>query len=596
MNTIPSIPWLFTVDFTKAEPSKKGHISAPPYLKQQATLQPQSAQQEEPEYIKAWLESQEEYDIAVWMKADWYSHEDFLEVLEQYRGGVMSQEADVELWEGFVSETWEAFKQRWANLLEIQERFEAKNRAWSEAIKEAMKEGKPWRAFVESMKKSLWSLWTARQVVWQWFGTAWDVLWETVENAGQVLMPKDAEKAVAEAVQWIWDTETVQGIAESYMDFRERNPESARNIEATFNIASMIPWVKGTQVISRAAGRGWRITWEALEQSAKKTVMRKADEFAEELVSPVKNKKQVIDDISKWRVQEWGVFKGRTRKPTKWDIAIATEVKKIEGVWPWKTVLENNNLILDQIGKLDDDLISKIEANDVLIPKKETMSAIKRVKTRLADNPLLVWDAEKIAQKMINKFEAIVKDNPWKASGLLKSRRDFDAWIKTQKWTNVFDPKNESALTIALREIRTTANDLADTKAVNVDLKDTLKRQSNLFRAVEQTAPKARLEAWSAVWRLMQKVRKATGLKWELVTWLWLIWWGALATFAPVVAGLWAAWLWAAGIMRGLLSPATRKALWKTLQALDIAIQKWPSVELQLLREEVQELLDDNQE
>jgi len=51
---------------------------------------------------------------------------------------------------------------------------------------------------------------------------------------------------------------------------------------------------------------------------------------------------------------------------------------------------------------------------------------------------------------------------------------------------NIFDPSKENAFSIANREIRQSINDFVDTRAT-VDVKTTLREQSNLFSAMENT-------------------------------------------------------------------------------------------------------------
>ena len=239
-------------------------------------------------------------------------------------------------------------------------------------------------------------------------------------------------------------------------------------------------------------------------------------------------------------------------------------------------------------------ITTSIKKNDVLIPKKEIKSRINAVKESLRENPLLVWDSEKTAIKIINKFEQLVDKNPWKASWLLTSRKELDTWIKSQK-PNVFAWDKESALTIAVKEVRTAANNLADEKAVNVSLKTLLKRQSNLFRALENTAPKAAKEASTKIGRLMQKVQKVTWIKWELATTLWLIGWWTAAAMLPWIA-LWTAWaIWTFEAWKFILSATAKRELWKVLTTIWKQLKKAPwNPDLQAIKTELTDILENN--
>ena len=540
--------------------------------------------------------SADELNLAQKIKERWGTKEDFVNLLPEYRAfrGTKQVEFEEEEKPWLISELWERVWAVW-EVFERQEIAARKTEEW----------------LIWAAERAAIPLRSAVQIVWEWFWAAWDIIWAWVATWFKALWgllsavtPDKIEDTVKEAVweTWkaflessIWQSaiSALQWWVQAYQEFKANNPETAETLEAIWNIASFTPIWAAWWVATKTAWRWlWR-TWTALRESAEKSIKRNVDDFAQELVSPIKNKKQIIEDISKGRIKEWWIFAWRTRKATAWDIAIANEVKLVPWFWPGKTLLENNNAILKQIWSLDYDLIKSFKKNDVLIPKKETISTIKKIRDNLADNPLLVWDAEKVATKLVNKFEQIIKKNPWKASWLLKSRREFDTWIKTQKWTKIFDPANENALSIAIREIRTWANNLADAKAVNVWLKETLKKQSRLFRAIDKVAPKAKLEADSAFGRLMQTIKQKTWLSWELAAWIWLISWWALATLAPAIAATWA-WVWAwVWVIKWLLNPATRKFLWRALNKVDDIVQKTPNPDIQLLKAEIEELLAD---
>jgi len=177
----------------------------------------------------------------------------------------------------FTSETWEALEQRWENVSEIYTKFQEKNTKGANEIQEAVKSEWLWAAFEASMKKQLNTLWSAWQLVWQWAWAASDVLWEAIENTTQKVIPEEWEKKLEEIVQGIADTDTVQGLVESYQGFKERNPETASNLEATFNIGwvllDMVWWKLVTQ------------TWKELTETAIKTWKEVAEAWVDRVVT-----------------------------------------------------------------------------------------------------------------------------------------------------------------------------------------------------------------------------------------------------------------------------------------------------------------------
>ena len=136
---------------------------------------------------------------------------------------------------GFISETWEALKQRGSKLAETQTRLTEKARVGSQKIWDVVKEKGLGAGFVESMKQQLNQMGSSVQFAWDIVMWGTDIVWEWIENFIQDGVPEIWEEAVEAivtgAVTSISNTDTAQAIAKSYWEFKEKNPEAARNIE-----------------------------------------------------------------------------------------------------------------------------------------------------------------------------------------------------------------------------------------------------------------------------------------------------------------------------------------------------------------------------
>lgn len=75
-------------------------------------------------------------------------------------------------------------------------------------------------------------------------------------EALKVAVPKDLEELVAQTLSNIGQNKTVQGVAESYMDWREEHPEAAGNLEAVVNISGLLPVGKVGQLGVKGAAKG----------------------------------------------------------------------------------------------------------------------------------------------------------------------------------------------------------------------------------------------------------------------------------------------------------------------------------------------------
>jgi len=247
--------------------------------------------------------------------------------------------------------------------------------------------------------------------------------------------------------------------------------------------------------------------------------LNKQSKFIDELITPKMTAKESAAAIKTGRVTEsTGLIGERTFKDAINNFDnIKNAVSEVEGISSKNTNLENANLIRNKISdignKLEQDLIQveKQTGKDRgFFTPNEFNNEMNLVKNRLAENPLIVGDAEKTASKLIGKFNSLVKEYGYKPSGLLKARKELDIWVKAQKGDKVFDTSTENAFTIALREVRNTANEFLASKVPDVGVKESLLKQSSLYNALETVAEKASKEGGSKVKRFMTKNPKTT--------------------------------------------------------------------------------------
>ncbi len=413
-----------------------------------------------------------------------------------------------------------------------------------------------------------------------------DFIEKPIRTASSFLLETDLGKSGLNKIE--------QGV-EAYNEFKEANPRFARNLEAIIDIglifAPVRPKVKTPP--TRAGVIGAR-----LEERAVTQVLEKRGTFIERLVRPEPTK--AVREAEVRRTAERGIFKTKEVAPSKTEVAIANEVAKIEGVTSSKTLQGNYNAINKENVTLAKQLEADILKNDFVYPKKQLLAELNNTKARLAENPLIVGDAEKVASKLLDKFEKFIQAETGKGSGILSARKKFDAWVKNQKGTNVFDPKNENALSIALREIRKTANDFLEKNAVNVEVKNSLKKQSTLFRALDNITPKAATEGANIAIRAWQNVLQVLPFRGEFNQIMAVLFGlgglGASAVFAPFFTKIVLGTLFVYGASRVVMGSGSKKALSHLLKGVDGALRKTKDVnlirELRADRAAVLELLE----
>ena len=342
-------------------------------------------------------------------------------------------------------------------------------------------------------------------------------------------------KGVKDVANRISDIPAVQKYAQTPVS---KNLE--RDIRA-FNqyLVLLAPSSKGT---SDVLGKISSTVGDVAEMSGKKTLSTLRSKFVRDLTRPEQTNKIKLMEVPRTREVGRGPFRKNIIDPSLKEANITKEVLKIPKIGRHNTFQRNYNIISSFNKKEAEKLVTLMKENDFIYPRQELASRLNETRKVLSENPLLVGDAGKTANKMINKVEQMVNEAPAKGSNLLEIRKNYDNWIQSQKGQNIFDPKNENALSIANREIRRTINNFLDEKATKVSLKDSLRKQSNLYGALENIAPKAAKEANSAIGRLFQKSLKIMRLKnltvEQMGTLIGVAGFGSAALFAPTVAAI----------------------------------------------------------
>lgn len=379
----------------------------------------------------------------------------------------------------------------------------------------------------------------------------------------------------------------------AFEQFREENPRAARNVDALANLALISPLFRGSKVVSGAG--------EAFEASGKMAIEQNRQSFVRNLVSPIRDKSTKIAQVPRTTEAGSGFFKRSIIKPTSDELLAEQAVLKIPSVKAGNTVQGNFNIIQEANQLEAIRLENRLAANDFIYPRRELLSNLKKTRNGLAENPLITGDAEQLATKLINKVVSLVNESPAKGSRLLKVRKDFDKWIKSQKGTNVFDPKNDTALSISLRDIRRTINDFIDTKATNVGVKKSLAEQRSLFTAMENVGKKAALEADTAVGRILQKASVLLGTKNRIVqigaALFGIGGLGAASTFALPAVIAFGTGVGLLGLRKLILHPKLRVQMGKLLKEVEKRIPNTVDttqrVELINIKDQINELLED---
>lgn len=257
-------------------------------------------------------------------------------------------------------------------------------------------------------------------------------------------------------------------------------------------------------------GKGISATADRLESSAEASAKAAREAFAQKLISPKETAAVKLDQTMRTTEKGVGPFKRSVVAPTKREVQMANAVSELP-LNPKGTYQSNLNIIKEANIAEAEALKTSLEANNFSYESSELSSRFSKVQGELKNNPVLVGDAAKVADKLISEVKRRIEGSPKDGASLLQVRKDFDSWVEIQKGSGVFDPAKENAFSTALRPIRRAINDFLEEKAPTAGVKMSLSKQSALFDAMDNIAPKAALEANSAWQRVAQKVHEVSG-------------------------------------------------------------------------------------
>lgn len=209
-----------------------------------------------------------------------------------------------------------------------------------------------------------------------------------------------------------------------------------------------------------------------------------------EMSRPTLSKTEQAQAIASGRGRPATIFGKPEIAPVARDLERA---KAIEGiVKPKASKIENASRIRKAIGKEASSLENALKQNDVIFNKNQFKKKLTSIEPELEmqADPIIAKKYELVQ----NKFMEFVNKNSKNLSGLMKARREFDAWAE-QKIPRLWEDPGSKPLHNAIKKMRLTANDFIAEKLPNNRLRkffiESLKKQNLMFEASDNIAEKA---------------------------------------------------------------------------------------------------------
>lgn len=436
-------------------------------------------------------------------------------------------------------------------------------------------------------------------------GTALDVLGETISYGAKKLSqytPDNYEwayvKSLRDAVAPLTDNRVAEAAGklidmgiDGWFTLKQEQPRIAEDLEGVFNLAEIWKPSKLTNPrVDLPTASPLVKEADRLYQSAEKITNERRNAFIEKVITPEDTKATRLERQER-RVEDPAT--GRlTVELSPIEIEMREVLKGTPDFGPKRSLTGNQNAIEARIEKIAERLDSRLAATGAKINKQDMLEDLQTTVDNLSEtSPVLVGDAGKVAQRIFDQAQRLIKESDGTAVGYLNVRRELDNWIKRQG-KDSFDG-NENAYSVAQRAVRDVLNNRVAEVAPDVDTLDSLRKQHLLFLSLDRIKPKAAEELNRKLSRYFDNILRATGTSLPKTPLARVATIGAFggtlggAAFTGLlpylaIGGVGGALGYA--VYRGAISPNTRKMLSITLRNADKAIKatKIPEMKEQL--------------
>ncbi len=243
--------------------------------------------------------------------------------------------------------------------------------------------------------------------------------------------------------------------------------------------------------------QGAAIAKDAVGTAVGRALGRRTIDDALEVVTPALTKKAAKQAVAEGRATQSGLAGRISVTPDARTLGAAEGVSPLVDSGAITKKMTNTakaGVIKDEVGVVAEDLEKQLTTMDVTpIVDRESMRGLYNDAMRqITEGGPLTGDAAKYAQTMLKQFESYLpKQGDITAVDILKARKKLDSWIKSQRKSTIFDPQVDNAISIALRAVRQNANALIAENAPGVAVAKMLKRQSQLYDALDMVSKKA---------------------------------------------------------------------------------------------------------
>ncbi len=371
----------------------------------------------------------------------------------------------------------------------------------------------------------------------------------------------------------------VEGGVESYAEWKKENPESALTLESVVNLGLLFaPVPKGAKVkgnpnfVGPSKPTVTEKVGQVMVDASGKQIKDRSTKKAMDLIVPKSGVPEQTREVSKMG------FKYNVIKPTPQEQKIVDTVATLK-IPQSASNQRSLNLIDDAIEAEAKTLERQVASSKEAIPLSESFKLLDEVavNTKNTDAFVAANQLGKMVDDVVVKAKSLLKENPQTPLGVLKTRKELDAYVKSYKANKSAFPSQdnvETALSIAVRDVRSALNTKVAETVPRANVMSRLEKQSNLYRAKVPVIEKAKNDASNSIGRTWQRITGVTGLKMPTTPLAIGITGAALAGWLPAIIGGVGVGIAGRAVYRGTISPELKKFLGQTLIASSKAIKQ----------------------
>jgi len=204
------------------------------------------------------------------------------------------------------------------------------------------------------------------------------------------------------------------------------------------------------------------------------------------LVMPELSKAEKATAVASGKATEKGILRSTEILPTNRERDMVNAVRDV--VDTDDSIVNNVNRLREANRAEADALKQSVSQSKAIYNPNELKKALRSVEKP----PMLIADAKQASlyKQAEDKFLQFAKEEGGTPSGLLEARKKFDNWIE-DNIPKIWEEQGMRPLHRALRDMRTSANNFLAERLPDVAFKDSLKKQSLIYEAIDNMSDKA---------------------------------------------------------------------------------------------------------